>query len=167
MGGSFGQRAENYLGTGQLGAQKQGSWQTRSLRAWHHQFCCFQGSEEQRNCFFGQNVHLSFSPFSSERPFLEGAKTPFAQKLVCPPEICPFSSFLSNTAGSPARPHKRVTMIMVGLFTTEATTAKTHPESAFGWVLIRWALGACWLFRDFPIFWSFKFRTVCNGAGPI
>ena len=76
------------------------------------------------------------------------------------------------------RPHKRVTLIMVGLFTTEATikskhyrreefilmekhmflktvtnnhttapwgdgkkTANTQPESAFGWVLIGWALG--------------------------
>ena len=39
------------------------------------------------------------------------------------------------------RPHKRVTMIMVGLFTTEANNAKTHPESGFGWLLIGWALG--------------------------
>ena len=32
-------------------------------------------------------------------------------------------------------------MIMVGFFTAEATTAKTHPESVFGEVLVGWTLG--------------------------
>ena len=39
-------------------------------------------------------------------------------------------------------------MIMVGFFAAEVTTAKTHPESAFGWVSLGGPMGACRIIQD-------------------